>query len=470
MINNIDKKAFTLLEILLVMAILAIGAGLIITLFNPLKIFQNTENLTIESDKLDIKTAYINYKIEYEGDHPFEGEIVRGIYYKICREEITDCDLGNFEVSLNRLKDIGMLSEIPVNPAATSARYTGYLIKDIDGATFDVVSQTDAFGSAENTTAGECFYFDTLEYCSIAGQNSTLWLDRNLGATQKAISLDDQGAYGDLYQWGRFTDGHQIRTSSNQSGQSTEFVPGANFITRVTPQFNWYAGINIDDLWQGFEGINNPCPSTWRIPTAAEWQTEIDYLQTENIAGGFSSNLKLVAGGRRGQTGSISELNNIGYYWSADRNASTDNAYYVRLDSSAAIVASGSRIQGMSVRCIKDASATTQIEETAVYSLKNNALGKCTGQFDINGNYEAGVPLDSANSIDVSVFVASIGSYSITTDTINGFKFSKSGTFDSTGNVVVNLSHNGGAPQTSGTDTYTTSGGGTTCTFNLEVD
>jgi hypothetical protein len=37
-------------------------------------------------------------------------------------------------------------------------------------------------------------------------------MDRNLGASQVATSSTDPASYGDLYQWGRPADGHQIRT------------------------------------------------------------------------------------------------------------------------------------------------------------------------------------------------------------------------------------------------------------------
>jgi hypothetical protein len=39
-------------------------------------------------------------------------------------------------------------------------------------------------------------------------------MDRNLGASQVATSSTDPASYGDLYQWGRPADGHQIRTSA----------------------------------------------------------------------------------------------------------------------------------------------------------------------------------------------------------------------------------------------------------------
>ena len=46
-------------------------------------------------------------------------------------------------------------------------------------------------------------------------------MDRNLGATQAATSSTDVDAYGDLYQWGRFSDGHQCRTSATTATLSS---------------------------------------------------------------------------------------------------------------------------------------------------------------------------------------------------------------------------------------------------------
>lgn len=79
-----------------------------------------------------------------------------------------------------------------------------------------------AFGSSlrlirdENYT-GEYFTggnFNGLTYQLVTNiTTGRVWLDRNLGATQVATSLNDSAAYGDLYQWGRSSDGHQSRTS-----------------------------------------------------------------------------------------------------------------------------------------------------------------------------------------------------------------------------------------------------------------
>lgn len=47
----------------------------------------------------------------------------------------------------------------------------------------------------------------------VTGAGGLVWMDRNLGATQAATSSTDTAAYGDYYQWGRDSDGHQFATS-----------------------------------------------------------------------------------------------------------------------------------------------------------------------------------------------------------------------------------------------------------------
>lgn len=114
-----------------------------------------------------------------------------------------------------------------------------------------------------------------LSWYPVTSLTGRVWMDRNLGATQVAVSAIDAAAYGDLYQWGRLKDGHQIRTSSTSTVASTGDIPGhSNFITISTAPIDWRSPQN-NSLWQGATGgVNNPCPSGYRIPTNAEWTTE----------------------------------------------------------------------------------------------------------------------------------------------------------------------------------------------------
>ncbi len=114
-------------------------------------------------------------------------------------------------------------------------------------------------------------------------------MDRNLGATQAATSSTDVDAYGDLYQWGRFSDGHQCRTSAtNPALSSTDQPAHGDFITVNSGNYDWRSPQN-DNLWQGVNGINNPCPSGYRFPTEAELEAErLSWSSAQYSGGGYS--------------------------------------------------------------------------------------------------------------------------------------------------------------------------------------
>ena len=180
-----------------------------------------------------------------------------------------------------------------------------------------------------------------------------IWMDRNLGASQVATSSTDAAAYGDLYQWGRGTDGHQLRTSVTTSTLSSLDAPGhANFITNIAGTYDWRSPQN-DNLWQGVNGVNNPCPSGFRIPTSAELETERLTWASNNDAGAFGSPLLFsVAGYRFSSDGSLSNVGSYGYYWSSTVNGT--NSSFLNFYSGHARMTSSYRAYGFSVRCIKD--------------------------------------------------------------------------------------------------------------------
>jgi len=86
------------------------------------------------------------------------------------------------------------------------------------------------------------------------------WLDRNLGATLPPGANTLLQSQGDLFQWGRGHDGHQIRTSFTATAHSNTNSPGhSNFILAPNSPFDWRIPQNVF-LWQGTTGTNNPCP------------------------------------------------------------------------------------------------------------------------------------------------------------------------------------------------------------------
>ncbi|MGO4819447.1 hypothetical protein [Flavobacterium sp. W22_SRS_FP1] len=184
------------------------------------------------------------------------------------------------------------------------------------------------------------------------------WMDRNLGASQVATSSTDALAYGDLYQWGRGSDGHQCRNSNKITTRSSTDQPGhGDFILTLSPPEDWRSSPN-ENLWQGLNGINNPCPSNYRLPTDTEWKTELASWSSNNQVGAFSSQLKLPVAGRRyfGGGRDFDGVGEEGDYWASTITTYSDTMAVTPSFSSynGAFVYENSKSWGRSVRCIKD--------------------------------------------------------------------------------------------------------------------
>ena len=98
-------------------------------------------------------------------------------------------------------------------------------------------------------------------------------------------------------------------------------------------------------------------------------------------------------------------------------------------------------------------------------SLQSGTTGDCLGSM-VGGIYKADTVLTDSNYVDVKVDVTTAGDYTISTDTINGFYFSASGSFTATGENTVRLQGNG-KPQTVGTNIFTVTYDSTVCTFSV---
>jgi uncharacterized protein (TIGR02145 family) len=183
-----------------------------------------------------------------------------------------------------------------------------------------------------------------------------IWIDRNLGASQVATSSTDAASYGDLYQWGRGTDGHQLKTSSTTSTISNTPITGhSDFIINSNSPKNWF-NTDINNLWSGAYGVNNPCPEGFRIPTMAEWQAEIATWSSSNSIGAMNSKLKLPLAGDRMYNGNIVNLGELGGYWSSNfgnvLNVRMAQAMFFK--NNFALIGDFEFAFGFSVRCIKN--------------------------------------------------------------------------------------------------------------------
>lgn len=296
-----------------------------------------------------------------------------------------------------------------------------------------------------------------------------IWMDRNLGATQVATSSTDENSYGDLYQWGRGSDGHQCRTSATTSVLSSNDQPGnGNFILS---QYNstiadWRSPQN-NNLWQGVNGVNNPCPSGYYIPTSAELNSERLSWSSNDPSGAFASPLKLpMAGARVYYDGSIvgtSVFSQGGYYWSSTINSTKSS--WLKFNSQVnsnpilyanAYISNDFRSYGCSVRCIK-------VIPGQINSLNCNAS-------ILNGTLISGIA-----SVGVSISIPYSGgnggyynSQVVNSEGVMGLTANlQSGTLaDGSGSLVYNIT---GTPTSSGTAIFNLNLGGQICELHITV-
>jgi uncharacterized protein (TIGR02145 family) len=184
------------------------------------------------------------------------------------------------------------------------------------------------------------------------------------------------GTLGYLYQWGRQTDGHELRNSATQVG--TVSAPVANKFITFSAGFpgDWISPKN-DNLWgDGTSGAdpakatNDPCPTGFKVPSQAQWgglfrggfnsgssadATQNTWTWTGN---GYmiGSNLYLPAGGiRTVEEGTLGTLGTAGRYWSSTVSTQVTSAWNLRMVSDLISPAHSSYRGGaMSIRCIAE--------------------------------------------------------------------------------------------------------------------
>jgi hypothetical protein len=369
----------------------------------------------------------------------------------------------------------GSITTVTKTSGAKSATITGL----VAGTIYYIAYYTLRPGTG--TIIGNTISYEHGTVTTLTGRK---WLQWNLGATAVPETINTPStSLGSLYQWGRGTDGHEIRSSArtvltssnipklyNQASIETgtlknQFLINSTTNSSLYTYSNWLEP-NFDPLWQGVNGINNPCPSGYRLPTANEFQTEGDRYMF-NATQAFAGALKLQNTGMRlGSNGSISSN---GYYWTSTVDPfNGDYAYYFRIiDGFAVNNTDGRRINGMYVRCIQDIGNFSSSGGTAKVQSYDCPISGANGQMLV------GVDLtNTLNPISqtITANVIEEGTYVIHAAYENT-GFAASGTFAGTGSQTITLNAREAIPLEAivGTNKYYLSNSNPYCEFERKV-
>jgi uncharacterized protein (TIGR02145 family) len=236
--------------------------------------------------------------------------------------------------------------------------------------TFTVVA-TNALGNSVASTASAPVVPFLFCYANVGG-STKVFMCYNLGVTgsQDPLTHQEGANNGGLYQWGRQTDGHEVRTSATQAGPVAGAV-ASKFITNSTSPYDWISPQN-DNLWfDTSKTANDPCPAGFRVPTQAQWgglfrdgtTSDAPGTATRNTwtwtGNGFTvgANLYLPAAGFRYiNNATLNSIGTDGFYWSSSaRGTNAYASYGLRFNSGT--VNPGYyelRGNGFSVRCISE--------------------------------------------------------------------------------------------------------------------
>ena len=242
------------------------------------------------------------------------------------------------------------------NPGGITATGTGspIIITGLTNGTSYTFTVTSTNSAGTSTASTASTSVTPRQIQTITSLTTKVWMDRNLGAEQVATSKTDALAFGDLYQWGRDEDGHQIRTSQKISTPSPTDQPEHGYF--IYNSNDWLSLPN-NNLWNGVDAVNNPCPCRYRLPTRAEWDKENSKNGVYNDNTAFTKLKLTLAGTRRNTDGAVMNSGEFGIYATSEPYGESTIILQTGPGYSTGASSNPStkyRAQGLSVRCIKN--------------------------------------------------------------------------------------------------------------------
>ncbi len=284
---------------------------------------------------------------------------------------------GDAQETAPSLADASIPKSLQSCEPAQPAGYRGYdytngmwVVKDCDGDGYvNGTEDNESLGanhyiSDPYDANSACFSFKGKIYCEAHTADGKTWLDRNLGADKFCEAKDDTPCYGALYQWGRTTDGHELRGSALQDDDPTEaeyLYRSTSFEIATAGEEDWLTKSGNEDTAgdQGMRSIywSDPttgevCPNGWYIPSLVEANATMNAEHISNANTALASPLKIGLSGERSSGGTEQLEGTIGGYYTTDFG-SDNTVRSITVKELEVIESKPAAAKGFAIRCIK---------------------------------------------------------------------------------------------------------------------
>jgi len=364
-----QRKGFTLLEVLLVVAAIAILAGIVILAINPTKQLIEVRNSQRISDLNTLDKAITSYQIDNKGllpvDFPTSLTEICNTDSKIPSEVLPgECD-GYYDLSF--LVPVYLVA-IPSDPGL-SAFYFLEQVYAAGGAGYQIMFNKTRIALVSTNEKGGHIFLNITEQ-EFAEQNQEEEEEEFLcgdnleyqGEIYPTVEIGDQCWFQKNLNVSNYRNNDPIVQAENNWHEWNNLVGKWCYLNNNSSNeifgklYNWYA---ITDS----RGI---CPEGWHIPSDSEWTILANFLETDPGLklkssssdvppwdGSNSSGFSALPGGIRWSGGTFSSYGTT-YLWSSE--LIEDPVFTRQLSSwdNTLINQTNGRSEGLSARCLKD--------------------------------------------------------------------------------------------------------------------
>lgn len=297
--------------------------------------------------------------------------------------------------------------------------------------------------------------FSLLSFCSVFAQTDNTKIKD--GTVSTGATKAFPGALFELESNAKGMLTPRLTTAQRDGIATANRTDGLLIFNTTTGCFDYWSA--IQSVWLSMCGT--PPPAVFGISTEQCAQIASYGTFKQGVALTLSNYLTIPVTAIQPGTYTVSATTTNGYYFTTSGTFPTAGSYVLNLPGT------GTPNNGFTVGDPGDP-VTISLNGVAVTCQPHVFVEKANVDFAITcasiaptGTYNIGIPLTTANKLAVDVNVTALGFWSMSTNTVNGYSFSATGTYTSLGAQTINLLGTG-TPTAAGTNSFNLSSNAST--------